>query len=139
MLAGRARGPSRTRLARPVRRRRGTGAIRPRRRPTRELPCCCPGAAARFAIIVGVNIPPAENQLLVNLLIASGRDPGSFHASIQPDGLVRVTGPRGTAYYPRDTWFTRFSRHLDKSFFDPEVPAPAGPRLERKGAASASA
>ncbi|KQT11615.1 hypothetical protein [Ramlibacter sp. Leaf400] len=86
-----------------------------------------------------MNITPAENQLLANLLMASGRDPGSFQASIQPDGLVRVTGPRGTAFYPRDTWFTRFSRHLDKSFFDPEVPAPAGPRLERKSAASASA
>jgi hypothetical protein len=73
-----------------------------------------------------------ERQLLANLLRASGRDPGSFTAVVQSDGLVRVTGPRGTAFYPRDTWFTRFSRHLDKSFFDPEVPAPSGPRLERK-------
>jgi hypothetical protein len=78
------------------------------------------------------DIEQNERQLLANLLRASGRDPDSFTAFLQPDGLVRVTGPRGTAFYPRDTWFTRFSRHLDKSFFDPEVPAPSGPRLERK-------
>jgi hypothetical protein len=78
------------------------------------------------------DIEQNERQLLANLLRASGRDPDSFTAFLQPDGLVRVSGPRGTAFYPRDTWFTRFSRHLDKSFFDPEVPAPSGPRLERK-------
>ena len=73
-----------------------------------------------------------ERQLLANLLRASGRDPESFNAVVQGDGLVRVSGPRGTAFYPRNAWFTRFSRHLDKSFFDPEVPAPSGPRLARK-------
>jgi len=78
------------------------------------------------------DISPDERQLLANLLRASGRDPESFTAVLQRDGLVRVSGPRGTAFYPRDTWFTRFSRHLDKSFFDPEVPAPAGPRLPRR-------
>lgn len=78
------------------------------------------------------DINQTERQLLANLLRASGRDPDSFTAVVQPDGLVRVTGPRGTAFYPRASWFTRFSRHLDKSFFDPEVPAPSGPRLERK-------
>ena len=78
------------------------------------------------------NINQNERQLLANLLRASGRDPDSFTAVVQADGLVRVSGPRGTAFYPRETWFTRFSRHLDKSFFDPEVPAPSGPRLERK-------
>ncbi|TFZ02488.1 hypothetical protein EZ313_14590 [Ramlibacter henchirensis] len=81
-------------------------------------------------------ITPTESQLLANLLLASGRDPASFSAVVQPDGLVRVSGPKGTAFYPRDSWFTRFSRHLDKSFFDPEVPPPAGPRVERKGTAS---
>jgi hypothetical protein len=80
---------------------------------------------------VNSNIHPNERQLLVNLLVASGRDPDSFTAVVQPDGLVRVSGPRGTAFYPRDNWFTRFSRHLDKSFFDPTA-APPGPRLERK-------
>lgn len=80
-----------------------------------------------------------EQQLLANLLRASGRDPHSFTAVVQADGLVRVTGPRGTAFYPRDTWFTRFSRHLDKSFFDPAVPAPSGPRMERKRTAEMGA
>ena len=83
------------------------------------------------------NINQNERQLLANLLRASGRDPDSFTAVVQADGLVRVSGPRGTAFYPRETWFTRFSRHLDKSFFDPEVPAPSGPRLERKHTAMA--
>jgi hypothetical protein len=78
------------------------------------------------------DIQQNERQLLANLLCASGRDPSTFSVALQPDGLVRVSGPRGTAFYPRDNWFTRFSRHLDKSFFDPEVPAPSGPRLDRK-------
>ena len=81
---------------------------------------------------VNNDIDKNERLLLVNLLRASGREPDSFNAVVQPDGLVRVTGPRGTAFYPRDSWFTRFSRHLDRSFFDPEVPAPSGPRLDRK-------
>jgi hypothetical protein len=85
---------------------------------------------------VNQDITSTERQLLANLLRASGRDPESFSAVVQADGLVRVSGPRGTAFYPRATWFTRFSRHLDKSFFDPEVPAPAGPLMERKGAAA---
>lgn len=80
------------------------------------------------------DIDPNERQLLANLLRASGRDPESFHAVLQSDGLVRVSGPRGTAFYPRDSWFTRFSRHLDKSFFDPVVPPPSGPRFTRKPA-----
>lgn len=82
------------------------------------------------------DISQTERQLLANLLRASGRDPEGFSAVVQSDGLVRVSGPRGTAFYPRDNWFTRFSRHLDKSFFDAEVPAPAGPRLVRKAAAA---
>jgi len=79
------------------------------------------------------NIDDNERQLLANLLRASGRDPERFSAEVQADGLVRVCGPRGTAFYPRDTWFTRFSRHLDKSFFDAEVRLPAG-RIARKAA-----
>ena len=81
------------------------------------------------------DISQTERQLLANLLLASGRDPGSFSAVVQSDGLVRVSGPRGTAFYPRDSWFTRFSRHLDKSFFDADVPEPVGRRLGRKPAA----
>jgi hypothetical protein len=88
---------------------------------------------------VNSDITHDERQLLANLLRASGREPDSFRVVVQPDGLVRVSGPRGTAFYPRDTWFTRFSRHLDKSFFDPEVPPPSGPRLDRKGASDLTA
>ena len=80
------------------------------------------------------DITPQEQQLLPDLLAASGRERASFIAALQPDGLVRVSGPRGTAFYPRSGWFTRFSRHLEKSFFDPAVPAPSGPRLARKRA-----
>jgi hypothetical protein len=81
-------------------------------------------------------ISAAERQLLANLLRASGRDPESFTAVVQPDGLVRVCGPRGTAFYPRDNWFTRFSRHLDNDFFDPQQPEPNGPRFSRKNVVS---
>ncbi len=80
-----------------------------------------------------INITHDEHDLLARLLQARGRDPAGFKVEVQTDGLVRVTGPRGTAFYSRDNWLARFSRHLEKSFFDPEVPAPAGPRLERKG------
>jgi len=98
--------------------------------------------AAALSIRHGVCHAPAvtkdidqnERQLMANLLRASGRDPERFSVTAQPDGLVRVSGPRGTAFYPREAWFTRFSRHLDKSFFDPEVPPPAGPRVARKHA-----
>lgn len=79
-----------------------------------------------------INITLDEHELLAQLLRARGRDPSSFKVEVQPDGLVRVSGPRGMAFYSRDNWLARFSRHLEKSFFDPEVPAPAGPRLERK-------
>jgi len=88
---------------------------------------------------VNQDIDSTERQLLANLLRASGRDPDGFQVVLQADGLVRVSGPRGTAFYPRETWFTRFSRHLDKSFFDPAVPAPSGPRLARKQAAEIDA
>ena len=80
-----------------------------------------------------INITLDEHDLLARLLQARGRDPAGFKVDVQADGLVRVSGPRGTAFYSRDNWLARFSRHLEKSFFDPEVPAPAGPRLERKG------
>jgi hypothetical protein len=82
------------------------------------------------------DLRPEERRSLADLLHARGRDPASFTVALQADGLVRVSGPRGTAFYPHAQWFSRFSRHLDKSFFDPEVPAPAGPRLERKASAA---
>jgi len=99
----------------------GSGAL-----SIRHLPC--------HASHVIKDIDQNERQLLANLLRASGRDPERFSVATQADGLVRVSGPRGTAFYPRDAWFTRFSRHLDKSFFDPEVPPPSGPRVARKHA-----
>lgn len=68
---------------------------------------------------------PDERELLDSLLRERGRDPGSFRIALQADGLVRLSGPRGTAFYPRDTWPTRFARHLDKAFFDAAMPAPA--------------
>lgn len=78
------------------------------------------------------DITPDEQRLLERLLQGSGRAPGTFRVTVQSDGLVRVSGPRGTAVYPRENWLARFARHLGKSFFDPQVPAPAGLRMERK-------
>lgn len=85
---------------------------------------------------VNQDLSQTERQLLANLLRACGREPDSFNVVVQADGLIRVSGPRGTAFYPRDSWFTRFSRHLDRSFFDPTVPDASGPRLDRKGSDS---
>ena len=93
-----------------------------------------PGRCTCKDAFVTQDISLQERQLLADLLAARGRAGGSFVATLQHDGLVRVSGPRGTAFYPRDSWFTHFSRHLEKSFFDPAVPAPTGPRMVRKGA-----
>jgi hypothetical protein len=84
-------------------------------------------------MIRAVNRDISQNELaaLAHLLRTKGRAPESFSATVQPDGLVRVNGPRGTAFYPRNSWFASFSRHLDKAFFDAAVPAPSGPRLAR--------
>ena len=80
-------------------------------------------------------ISVTERHMLANLLRATGREPESFSAWVQPDGLVRVCGPRGTAVYPRENWFTRSTRHLDHDFFDPQQPQPNGPRFARKQSA----
>lgn len=100
-------------------------------RRRRRLPIRLRGSHAR--LVNKNDITHDERELLSHLLRARGRDPASFRVEVQPDGLVRVSGRRGTAFYARDEWLARFSRHLEKSFFDPEVPAPAGPRLERRG------
>ena len=97
----------------------------------RRLPLRLPALHARG--VNKINMTDDEHELLARLLQARGRDPSGFKVDVQADGLVRVSGPRGTAFYSRDNWLARFSRHLEKSFFDPQVPAPAGPRLERKG------
>lgn len=80
------------------------------------------------------DLSPNEREQLAGLLQSRGRDPASFCAVVQPDGLVRLSGPRGTAFYPREGWITRFARHLDKSFFDAAVPPPSGLRSDRKSA-----
>lgn len=95
--------------------------------------------AALMNRLIQEPISSAERQLLANLLRASGRDPSSFVVVVQPDGLVRVSGPRGTAFYPRENWFTRFSRHLDNDFFDPQQPEPSGPRFSRRAPAAVPA
>lgn len=86
--------------------------------------------------VTQADLRPEERELLANLLRARGRDSDSFKAVVQADGLVRLSGPRGTAFYPRETWITRFSRHLDKGFFDAALPPPAGSRRERKDPAA---
>ena len=78
---------------------------------------------------MNIEITSDERQLLATHLLARGRNPTAFATVLQADGLVRVNGPRGTAFYPRDRWFAAFSRHLDKSFFDPHVPPVAGLRF----------
>lgn len=64
-------------------------------------------------------LPPSEVQVFRNLLAASGRDPAAFAVEIRSDGRVHVTGPQASACYAADNWITRFSRHLDRGYFDP--------------------
>jgi hypothetical protein len=64
-------------------------------------------------------------QVFWNVLSASGRDPASFAVEMDPDGQVHVTGPRGSAFYAAGTWLSRFSRHLEKGYFDPASQQPA--------------
>ena len=49
-------------------------------------------------------------------------------------------GTPGTPWGPteRAAWLQRFRTHLDRSFFDPQVPLASGPRLPRKNATHAS-
>jgi hypothetical protein len=35
---------------------------------------------------------------------------------------VHVTGPHGSAFYAANIWLARFSRHLERGFFDPPTP-----------------
>lgn len=63
-------------------------------------------------------IPVSEIQVFRNLVQASGRDPAAFRVDVQPDGHVHVRGPRGNAFYETGNWIPRFSRHLEKGFYD---------------------
>lgn len=64
------------------------------------------------------HLPDAERHLITNLIRSTGREPRHFQVTLEASGFVRVVGPRGTACYPRENWFRRFSRHLDRAFFD---------------------
>ena len=63
-------------------------------------------------------LPHTEVQVFRNVLSASGRDPAAFTVEMHPDGQVHVTGPQGSAFYAAGNWIARFSRHLEKGFFD---------------------
>jgi hypothetical protein len=63
-------------------------------------------------------LPQSEVQVFRNVVSASGRDPAAFAVELHPDGQVHVTGPQGSAFYDPATWLSRFSRQLEKGFFD---------------------
>jgi hypothetical protein len=69
-------------------------------------------------------LPAAEVQVFLNVVAASGRDPGEFAVKLDSDGQVHVTGPRGSASYAAANWITRFSRQLQGGFFDPRAAPP---------------
>lgn len=50
-----------------------------------------------------------------------GRDPLGFTATETYDSVVCVRGPGATAYYPREAWTTKFTRHLVRGFFTPSA------------------
>lgn len=68
-------------------------------------------------------LPQAEVQVFRNVVSATGRDPAAFAVEMHPDGQVHVTGPQGSACYAATNWISRFSRHLDRGFFDPRMQA----------------
>jgi hypothetical protein len=78
----------------------------------------------------GTELPPVEMQVFLNVVAATGRDPEAFAVAMDPDGHVHVTGPSGTASYAAGNWITRFSRQLQRGFFDPRS-APAPIRVRR--------
>jgi hypothetical protein len=63
-------------------------------------------------------LPPTEIQVFRNVVSATGRDPAAFTVDLHPDGQVHVTGPQGSAFYAPATWLSRFSRQLERGFFD---------------------
>lgn len=72
-------------------------------------------------------LPQAEVQVFRNVVSATGRDPAGFAVEMNPDGQVHVTGPQGSAFYAAPHWISRFSRHLERGYFDPRV-QPEPPR-----------
>lgn len=69
-----------------------------------------------------LQVPRTEVQVFQNVISASGRDPAAFAAEMRQDGQVHVTGPHGSAFYAANIWLARFSRHLERGFFDPPTP-----------------
>lgn len=67
---------------------------------------------------------PTEIQVFRNVVSATGRDPAAFTVDLHPDGQVHVTGPQGSAFYAPANWLSRFSRQLERGFFD-RGPGPA--------------
>lgn len=73
-------------------------------------------------------IPVIEIQVFRNLVRTSGRDPAAFIVDLQPDGQVHVRGPRGIAFYETENWIPRFSKHLERGFYDDTGRPPVAPR-----------
>ena len=66
----------------------------------------------------------AQTRLVRSLVRLNGGDPEQFRAAFTSDGGICVLGPSAAAFYPVEAWLTRFTRHLERGFFQPR---PAGP------------
>ena len=73
-------------------------------------------------------LSPEETELLRQLVLVQGRDPGGFSAALLPDGSISVRSPAAAAFYPLEGWTSRFVRHLHQGFFDPKTLAQPAPR-----------
>ena len=61
----------------------------------------------------------AQTRLLRSVVRLNGGDPDQFRAAFTSDGGICVLGPCAAAFYPVDAWLTRFTRHLERGFFQP--------------------
>jgi hypothetical protein len=73
-----------------------------------------------------MNLPFDDIQSFQDIIRASGRDIADYSIELTPLGQVHVTGPNGTAFYPRACWMPAFSRHLERAFFDLPKRVPQG-------------
>jgi hypothetical protein len=69
----------------------------------------------------------SQTRLVRSLVRLNGGDPQQYRATFTSDGGICVLGPCAAAFYPVDAWLTRFTRHLERGFFQPGAGGPRQP------------
>ena len=52
-----------------------------------------------------------------------GRAPELFSVGTMPNGSIWVRGPGAIAFYPPDSWLSKFARHLELGVYEHGSPA----------------